>query len=168
VDYVGFAGARANVGRLELKPGAKVEPIVDSRSDEYASAVSPNGRFVAYQADPDGRPEVYVRSLAQSSGRWQISNAGGEEPMWAPDGKSIYYRFENGLMRVPIVSADPFQTGLPVQLFDGVYNLRSDTGISYDPHPDNTRLLMLRAADVTAGGSIRAMTGWFDELRKVK
>ena len=168
VDYVGAAAARANVGRLELKPGAKVEPIVDSRADEYASAVSPNGRFIAYQADSDGRPEVYVSAYAQASGRWQISNAGGEEPMWAPDGKSIYYRFENGLMRVPIASTEPFQAGLPVRLFDGVYNLRSDTGISYQPHPDGTRLLMLRAADVTARSSIRIVTGWFDELRKVK
>jgi Tol biopolymer transport system component len=168
VDYLGFAGARANIARLELKPGAKIEPIVETKSDEYGSAVSPNGRLLAYQADPDGRPEVYVRALDQASGRWQVSNAGGEEPMWSPDGKSIFYRFEGGLFRVPIVSTDPFEAGLPVQLFDGVYNLRSDTGISYQPHPDGTRLLMLRAADVTTASSIRIVTGWFEELRKVK
>jgi hypothetical protein len=88
--------------------------------------------------------------------------------MWSPDGKAIYYRLEGALMRVPIVSTDPFEVGLPVQLFDGVYNLRSDTGISYQPHPDGARLLMLRAADVTASSSIRVMTGWFEELRRVK
>ena len=168
VDYVGFAGARANVGRLELKPGAKVEPLVETRSDEYASAVSPNGRLLAYQADPDGRPEVYVRTIDRPSGRWQVSNEGGEEPMWSADGKSVFYRLEGRLMRVPIVSADPFEAGLPAQLFDGVYNLRSDTGISYQPHPDGTRLLMLRGADVQAESSIRVVTRWFDELRKVK
>jgi len=168
VDYIAFGGARANVGRLQLKPGAKVEAIVETRGDEYGSALSPDGRFVAYQSDPDGRPEVYVRTLAQASGRWQISNAGGEEPMWSPDGKSIYYRIEGRLMKVPVEAGEPFQAGLPVQLFDGVYNLRSDTGVSYQPHPDGTRLLMARAADVISGGSVRVMTGWFDELRKIK
>jgi hypothetical protein len=168
VDYVADAGGRGNSGRLQLKPGATVEPLVATQSDEYGSAVSPDARFVAYQSDADGRPEVYVRTLAQSSGRWQISNAGGEEPMWAPDGKSLYYRIEGRLMRVPVAGGDPFQAGLPVQLFDGIYNLRSDTGISYQPHPDGTRLLMTRSADVISAGSIRVMTGWFDELRKIK
>jgi Tol biopolymer transport system component/tRNA A-37 threonylcarbamoyl transferase component Bud32 len=168
VDFVGYAGARGNIGRLELKPGVTVDPVVATRSDEYASAVSPDERFVAYQSDADGRPEVYVSRLGQSSGRWQISNAGGEEPRWAPDGKSIYYRIEGRLMRVPVAAGDPFQAGLPVLLFDGVYNLRSDTGISYQPHPDGTRLLMTRSADVISAGSIRVITGWFDELRKAK
>jgi len=168
VDYVGYSGARTNVGRLPLTPGAKVEPIVDTRSDEYAGMLSPNGQLLAYQSDSDSRPEIFVRTLAASSGRWQISNAGGEEPMWAPDGKSIYYRIEGRLMQVPLVSTDPFQAGLPVQLFDGVYNLRSDTGISYQPHPDGRRLLMTRSADVISAGSVRVMTRWFDELRKVK
>ncbi len=168
MDYLTFGGARANVGQLQLRPGAKVEPIVETRGDEYGSALSPDGQFVAYQSDPDGRPEVYVRTLAPSSGRWQISNAGGEEPMWSTDGKSIYYRIEGRLMRVTVEPGEPFQAGLPVQLFDGIYNLRSDTGVSYQPHPDGTRLLMARAADVTSGGSVRMMTGWFDELRKIK
>ena len=168
VDYLAFGGARANIGRLQLKPGAKVEPIVDTRGDEYGAALSPDGRFLAYQSDPDGRPEVYVRTLASSSGRWQISNAGGEEPMWSSDGKSIYYRIEGRLMRVPVEAGVSFQAGLPVQLFDGVYNLRSETGISYQPHHDGTRLLMARAADVTSVGSVRVMTGWFGELRKIK
>ena len=97
-----------------------------------------------------------------------MSTAGGEEPMWSPDGKSIYYRTEGRLMRVPLVSLEPFQAGLPVPLFDGVFNLRSDTGVSYQPHPDGTRFLMTRAADVNASSSVRVMTRWFDELRKIK
>jgi hypothetical protein len=88
--------------------------------------------------------------------------------MWSPDGKSIYFRTEGRMMRVPVIASDPFQAGLPVQLFDGVYNLRSDTGVSYEPHPDGKRLLMIRSSDVISAGSVRVMTGWFDELRKVK
>jgi Tol biopolymer transport system component len=168
VDYVGLVGDRANIGRFDLKPGGKVEPIVNTRLDEYGGVLSPSGRLVAYQSDPDGRPEVYVRTLAPASGRWQISTAGGEEPMWSPDGKSIYYRVEGRFMRVSVIADQPFQAGLPVQMFEGVYNLRSDTGVSYHPDPGGTRILMTRAADVMSSGSVRVMTRWFDELKKIK
>jgi serine/threonine-protein kinase len=168
VDYVAFGGARANIGRLALKEGAKVEPLVDTRVDEYGAALSPDGRFVAYQADEGVRPEIFVRELSQSSGRWQISNGGGEEPMWAPDGESLYYRIEDRLMRVPIETAGSFKPGLPVLMFDGIFNLRSDTGVSYQPHPDRKRLLLTRPADVMSSGTVRVITRWFDELKGIQ
>ncbi|MDQ3168852.1 MAG: protein kinase [Acidobacteriota bacterium] len=168
IDYVAFGGARSNVGRVALTDGATIEPLVDTRADEYGAALSPDGRFVAYHSDEDGQPQVFVRELARSTGRWQVSNAGGEEPMWAPDGHAIYYRLEGRLMRVPVDTRTAFQTGLPALVLSDVYNMRSDTGLSYDPHPDGTRLLMIRAADVTSGGSVRLITRWFDELRAIK
>jgi serine/threonine-protein kinase len=168
IDYVQFGGARSNIGRVALTEGATIEPLVDSRADEYGSALSPDGRFVAYHSDEDGQPQVFVRELARSTGRWQVSNAGGEEPAWAPDGASLFYRIEGRLMRVPVDTRVAFQAGLPAVVLDDIYNMRSDTGISYHPHPDGTRLLTIRAADVTSGGSVRLITHWFDELRAIK
>jgi serine/threonine-protein kinase len=168
VDYIAFGGMRANVGRLALREGAKVEPIVETKADEYAGMVSPDGRFLAYQSDEGGQYEVYVRELAASGGRWQVSNAGGEEPMWSHDGRTLFFRAEGRLMRVAVQGGSTFTDGVPTQMFDHIYNLRSDTGVSYDPHPDGTRLLMMRRADASTRGSIRVMTGWFDTLRAVK
>ena len=71
-------------------------------------------------------------------------------------------------MRVPVESYAPFTFGRPEVLFDGVYNLRSDTGISYHPHPDGARLLLTRSAEVASGGSIRVVTRWFDTLEAIK
>lgn len=167
LDYIAFGGGRANVGRLPLREAAAIEPLVDTRADEYAATLSPDGRFVAYQSDADGRPQVYVRELA-AAGRWQISNAGGEEPMWSADGRTIFYRIEGRFMRVPVETRGTFTAGLPALLFDGIFNLRSDTGVSYQPHPDGTRLLMTRPADVAASGSVRVLTRWFDVLRTIK
>jgi serine/threonine-protein kinase len=169
VDYVSFGGARANVGRLPLRQGAKIEPLVETKADEYGAAVSPDGRFLAYQSDEAGHPEVYVRELSSIGGRWQVSNAGGEEPMWSLDGRTLYYRAEDRFMQVHVdKSGAAFSSGVPQVLFDGIYNLRSDTGISYDPHPDGTRLLMTRRADAATRGNIRVITRWFDELNAVK
>ena len=88
--------------------------------------------------------------------------------MWSPDGKSIYYRVEGRLMRVPVDRDRPFQAGLPVLLFDGVYNLRSDTGISYQPHPGRHAAADDARRGSDPSGSVRVMTRWFDELRKIK
>src|SRR5439155_9039700 len=75
-------------------------------------------------------------------------------------GNHFHPRVGDRLMRVPVEAGEPFQAGQPVHLFDGVYDLRSDTSVSYQPHPDGTRLLMERAAEVVSGGSVRVMTGW--------
>ena len=168
VDYLAYGGTRANVGKLPLKEGAKIEPLLDSPADEYSSALSPDERYVAYQSDEGNRPDVYVRPLSGAGGRWQVSNAGGEEPMWSKDGRSIYYRYEGRFMRVNIEPGSTFQSGLPTMLFDGIFNLRSDTGVSYDPHPDGDRFLMVRAADLASGGSIRLITNWTEQLRAIK
>ena len=113
-------------------------------------------------------PQIYVRDVNAPSGRWQVSTAGGVEPMGSPAGDAMYYRFENVLMRAPVQTAGTFQSGRPAVLFDGVFNLRSDTGVSYEPHPDGKRLLMTRPADATDGGTIRLITQWFDTLKAIK
>jgi len=164
VDSVGSTGTLANIAKIPLLTGASTELIVNTARDEYAAALSPDGRLIAYQAVEGGRPEVYVRELGASTGRWQVSNGGGEEPMWSPDGRALYYRFESRLMRVSIDRTSTFAASLPEILFDGIFNLRSDTGVSYQPHPDGKRLLMLRRAQAASNGSVRMITNWLKEL----
>jgi hypothetical protein len=53
-------------------------------------------------------------------------------------------------------------------MFDGIFNLRSDTGVSYQPHPDRKRLLLTRPADVMSSGTVRVITRWFDELKGIQ
>ena len=168
VDSVGSTGTLANVASIPLRDGGKPELIVNTVRDEYAAALSPDGRLIAYQAVEGGRPEVYVRELSASAGRWQVSNAGGEEPMWSRDGRSLFYRFESRLMRVAVDRTGTFAASLPEVLFDGIFNLRSDTGVSYDVHPDGKRLLMLRRAQAASDGSVRVVTNWVNELRAIK
>ena len=88
--------------------------------------------------------------------------------MWSPDGRSLYYRFESRLMRVTVDRTGTFAASLPEILFDGILNLRSDTGVSYDPAPDGKRLLMVRRAQAESNGSVRMVTNWVNELKVVK
>ena len=59
-------------------------------------AISPDGRWLAYQSDESGRAEVYVRPFpAVDQGRWTISTGGGTEPRWALErARAVLYRSE--------------------------------------------------------------------------
>ena len=47
---------------------------------------------MAYTSNESGREEVYVRPFPDvEGGRWQVSTAGGVKPLWAPDGRELFY-----------------------------------------------------------------------------
>ncbi|MBA3884706.1 MAG: serine/threonine-protein kinase [Acidobacteria bacterium] len=160
-------GGKADVAALRLVPDARMEPLVASQFDEYAATASPDGRYVAYQSDETSRFEVYARAVDGAGGRWRISTSGGEEPRWAPDGRQLYYRSDTALMAVPVDTRGAFEVGAPVRLFDGILNLRSESGISYDVHPEDDRFLMTRlAAENVSFTTIRIVHNWFRELEQ--
>ena len=47
---------------------------------------------MAYVSDESGSNEVYVTTFPEPARRWQISTDGGTEPVWDPDGRTLYYR----------------------------------------------------------------------------
>jgi len=161
-------GGKTDILRLAFEPGARPVTISATRFDEYTPAASPDGRWVAYQSDDTGRGEIYVRDASGSGGRWQVSTAGGEEPVWSADGRELFYRSEARLMAVPTAPGPRFEMGVPRALFDGVYRMRSDTGLSFDVDPKGGRFLMIRAAgEEDANAPIRVVLNWIDEARRL-
>jgi Tol biopolymer transport system component len=73
--------------------------LVDRRSynlDELR--VSPDGRWVAFNADESGRWEVYVAEFPAFTSKRQISEAGGVQPQWRADGRELFYLTSDGWM----------------------------------------------------------------------
>jgi serine/threonine-protein kinase len=156
------------IRRAFLKPDAQTTPVVDTQFIEYGAALSADGRWLAYQSNESGRPEVYVRDMAGSGGRWSISTGGGEEPRWSPDGRELYYRNKDLFMSVAVDTRSGFQAGTPKTLFSGVLNLRSNSGISYDVDPKGNRFLMLRQKEEdSSAAQVRIVLNWFEELRRL-
>ncbi len=159
---------RADIVQLPFAQGSQMSRIVSTPFHEYAAALSSDGRLLAYQSNESGRPEIYVRDLSESGGRWQISTAGGEEPHWSPDARELYYRNGGLFMSVPTETRPAFQAGTPKKLFSGIYDLRSTSGVSYDVDPKGGRFLMIRpVGDITAPAQVRFVLNWFDELRRL-
>lgn len=70
----------------------KVTPLIDlPGSAQHSSAVSPDGRWMAYASNETGRYEVWLQPLPADGKRYQLTSSGGSHPLWASDGQSLYF-----------------------------------------------------------------------------
>ena len=159
---------QADLGILPLERGGTLVPLAATGANEAAGVLSPNARYAAYQSDESGRIEVYVVDVNAPDVRWQISTAGGEEPRFSGDGRVLYYRAGTRFMAVPVDTRESFRPGgTPSPLFEGVYNFRSEAGLTFDIDPRSHRFLMLtQIEDERSPTSVRLVINWFDELRR--
>ena len=141
----------------------RATPFVRTAFNEYAPACSPDGAHVAYTSDESGRPEIYVVSFPEAIGKRQLSIDGGVEPVWAHDGRELFYRSGDRLMRVDMTRgvADP---GIPTTLFEGKYQAGTVTVANYDISPDGNTFFMVRPHVVPPPTALFVTLGWFSEL----
>ena len=109
-----------------------------------AARLSPNGRWVAYQSDETGLPEVYVRPFPGSGPPVRVSPAGGGVPAWRGDGRELYYLTPAGdLDVVSVTTGARFEAGPPQLLFRGVTRQPFSRIVTpYDVTPDGQRFLV--------------------------
>ena len=95
----------------------KVTTLVDlPGSAQHSSAVSPDGRWMAYASNETGRYEVWLQPQPPTGVRWQITREGGSHPLWLPDGRSLYFDRGRQLFRVALNMDGPAPVGEPVAL----------------------------------------------------
>ncbi|MEJ2504407.1 MAG: hypothetical protein P8177_14025, partial [Gemmatimonadota bacterium] len=166
-------GANADVGLVE--PGADSSiPVLSSEFDEYAIALSPDGRWLAYESDVSGRTEVYVRPFPDvGRRRIQISTSGGVEPVWAHSGQEMFYRDADGWMNVATVNPEPeLAVVARERLFDSSRYRFTQGFRAYDVSRDDRRLTMLGEGESEAdAANVRAelvlVENWAAELNRV-
>jgi Tol biopolymer transport system component len=147
---------------LGLQGDRKPRPFLQTPTNESNPKFSPDGRWVAYVSDESGRKEIYVRPFPGPGGRWQISTAGGDEPMWARNGRELFYRNGDKMMATAVETNPVFAASKPKLLFEAHY----ETG--YDVSPDGQRFLMIKASEQeSAATQVNVVLNWSDELRRL-
>src|ERR1019366_3082333 len=106
---------------LSLKGERKIVPFLQTPANEEAPTFSPDGRWLTYQSSESGRLEVYVRPYPGPGEKLQISSEGGYEPVWARNGREIFYRNGNKMMAAAVKTNPIFVAAKSELLFEGQY-----------------------------------------------
>ena len=145
----GATGAQAENDDIAVvsKADGRVTSLLATMYGERNGEVSPDGRWLAYESNESGRDEIYVRPFPDvQGGRWQISSGGGTRPLWARNGRELFYLLPPGrVMSVPIQPGTTFSAGNPQLVFDGPY-VAPNSGRTYDVSPNGERFLMIKDA----------------------
>jgi hypothetical protein len=121
--------------------------LVRTGAIEFNPAISPNGRYLAYQSNESGRESIYVRPFPRvDDGRWEASVTGGTRPVWARNGRELFYvDLANRLIAVPVQTSGPrLVAGRPVTLFETASAASLTATPDYDVAPNGERFLMIK------------------------
>jgi eukaryotic-like serine/threonine-protein kinase len=138
-----------------------------SRGQHTTARLSPDQRWVAYRSNETERPEVYVKPFPSLDRRSQISLAGGEQPVWSRDGRTLYYVGGNQLLSATLA----FTPALSVVRRDTVVNNivsnplppTSANHANYDAAPDGKSIVFLGGGG--RGAKVVVVHDWKYELR---
>jgi Tol biopolymer transport system component len=161
---------------LPLAGDRHPRPLVQTRSSEGYGVFSPDGRWMAYASTESGRSEVYVQSYPGPGPRQQISRDGGTAPVWARDGRELFYTTTESvggqpaptkMMAVPVRLQPTFTAAAPRMLFQGDYGATAGVR-GYDVTPDGRRFLMVEQKQ-RAGAVVNEMVlvqNWIAEVQR--
>jgi hypothetical protein len=122
-------------------------------------AVSPNGLWLAYASASRGeKNEIWVRPYGREGAAVRVSPDGGVEPVWARDGRELFYLETNRVMSVAVDTRAGFNFKPAALLFEGQFT-RSSQPPSYDIAPDG-RFLFLRAPSPSSPSPITVVLNW--------
>ena len=75
-----------------LTLGDKPKLLVGAKANQMNARFSRDGRWVAYQSNESGSPEIYVIPFPSANFRVQVSTEGGTFPRWQRDGMELIFR----------------------------------------------------------------------------
>jgi Tol biopolymer transport system component len=170
---LGFSEADPTTGWdiwvLGLQGDRKPRPFLQTPANESGPLFSPDDHSVAYVSDESGRNEIYVRPFPGPGGKMQISTEGGTQPMWARNGRELFYRNGDKMMVTAVETQPVFAASKPELLFEAHYetsypSLERD----YDVSPDGQRFLMIKGSEQeSAATQLNVVLNWSDELRRL-
>jgi serine/threonine-protein kinase len=153
---------------VSITDGTK-RSLIEDPGDQEFSSLSPDGRWIAYESDESGASEIYVRPFPDvNAGKWQVSSSGGQQPLWGPKSRELFYLGPDAMMAIDIESDPTFSAGLPKRLFSTDGYAFSTQG--YSVSPDGHRFLMFKPVTGNDSGetnnqlSLRIVQNWFEEL----
>lgn len=139
--YVDISTTTIDIHLLSLdEPYNSLPLLKDERFVEYASAISPNSKWIAYMSNRTGQQEIFVSDFPSMGSFWQVSTDGGVDPRWSRNGRELFFEKSGSILAVSVETESTFEHGTPEVLFGGNYQFVPIR--SYDLSDDGQRFLM--------------------------
>lgn len=150
-------------------PERIAKPLFQTKWTARNAQFSPDGRWMAYASNETGRMEIYVSPFPSGNGKWQVSNAGGEEPRWRQDGKELFYLSPEGkMMAVTVTTGASFEASSPAALFQTHQRqpVSAQAVFSYDVTGDGQRFLIATKVDEANAVAPSVLLNWASLMEK--
>ncbi len=141
------------------------QPFIQRNHNQRHGIWSPDGQWIAYASDETGRWEVYVEPYPGPGPKTMVSTGGGFQPVWARDGKELFYRSKDKIMSATVEMESEFRVIECEVLFEGKYLSRVNRR-DYDVASDG-RFLMIQEPEESTPLGIHVTLNWFEELRQL-
>jgi serine/threonine-protein kinase len=173
--YSAFSNTNNNDIMEMMLDGSKLQrPLVQTPFDEENAEISDDQRWLAYQSNKSGQPEVYVSPYPNTDrGQWQVSTGGGRFPLWARTSRELFFMAPDGaLMGVQVkATGQTWAATAPVKVLAPGYWLRfadqTGRGRGYDISPDGKRFLVVTPPkEVADPPELVVIQHWDQELEE--
>jgi serine/threonine-protein kinase len=142
-----------DIALIHVGPPGRIEPLFASPFDEGWAMPSPDGKWLAFASDESGRQEVYLHPMSLEGVKVQVSIDGGGEPVWAANGRELFYRRLTGgtahLVVAELSLAPEPRVLKRTTLFDASEYEPAQPHVNYDVAPDGQSFVMLRRSPAT-------------------
>jgi len=154
------------------KPG-KPELFLSTPAPNLEPAFSPDGRWIAYQAQDLAGAEIRVRPFPGPGGQWLISTTQAVHPIWSRNGPELFFESPNDRsiwVATYTTKGDTFIPGKP-RPWSGAQIAEPNVEYwNFDLAPDGKRIAVFPrpdAADDRKGSvHVTVLLNFFDELRR--
>ena len=167
-----FEEAPGDIGVLTMEGERAIVMLLDTEAREVAPALSPDGRWLAYDSNETGTSLIYVKPLANiNDDPWRVSPEFGRHPVWSPGGRELFYRDRTALMVVQVETEPTFSSRTPEPLFE-LSSYPIGAGSDRRFAPDGDRFIMLasgtaaQASDDAEFNGLIFVENWFEELKE--
>ena len=162
---------RCDLVSIPLSTGGKPIPFVATGGRAVQGEFSPDGKWVAFAISEAGKLSVRVKAFPAGKEMHQVSSEPGWEPIWARDGKSIFYRSRDGrrIFAVAFSASPAVSIGTPRLVVEGQFEPGNGFGRTYDASPDGSRFLvwLRESAKLPEPREYHVILNWGEELKRI-
>ena len=154
---------------MPLDGDRKPQPFLSTDADEWAPKFSPDGQWLAYVSNEQGRDEIYIRPIGSPGGRKRISTEGGTWPVWNRKGRELFFIKTDKLASVTLDAqgnpVDRERVILDAPKFEDL--LFQPDAPFYDVMPDGEHFVMLLTPQDPSPTHYNVVVNWFEEVQRL-